>query len=135
MRCVLLALLAACGSTAAGGGGGGGDDVATIDARGSGSGGGGGTTDVFASSTTKVVVEIDYETGQQPFTGGQSVKQKKVIGMYVPGARPCGTAVGDPYRLNDAVAFPFGEVFGKPRIASANKMVLDVSGSPHTKCA
>jgi hypothetical protein len=67
--CLLLALLAACGSTAAAGGGGGGDDVSP-DASGSGSnGGGGGGTNPFAATTANVVIEIDYETGQQPYTG------------------------------------------------------------------
>lgn len=64
-RCLLLVALAACTSAAGGGGAGGGDDAA-IDARG---GGGGGGTNVFATSTTKVVVEIDYEMGQEPYTG------------------------------------------------------------------
>jgi hypothetical protein len=67
---VMVAALAGCQTFAGGGGGGGGDDDSTSDARGSGSGSGGGT-DVFATSTTKVVVEIDYEMGQQPYTGNQ----------------------------------------------------------------
>jgi len=63
-------MLAACDSFAGagGGGGGGGDDDPTTDARGSGSSGSGGT-DVFAATTTKVVVEVDYEMGQEPYTG------------------------------------------------------------------
>ncbi len=63
---LLLVALVACDSVA--GGGGGGDDTA-VDARGSGSNGGGGGTDVFAATTTKVVVEIDYEMGNEPYTG------------------------------------------------------------------
>lgn len=59
--------LAACQS-AAGSGGGGGDDDPMIDALGSGSNGGGGTNP-FAVSTTHVVVEIDYESGKEPYTG------------------------------------------------------------------
>ncbi len=43
-------------------------DPAT-DARGSGSGSGGSEIDVFAASTTSVVIEIDYEAGQQPYVG------------------------------------------------------------------
>jgi hypothetical protein len=43
------------------------DDDPSVDARGSGGAGGG--IDVFASSTTNVVIEIDYESGQQPYTG------------------------------------------------------------------
>jgi hypothetical protein len=64
--CLLVALLAACGSTAAGGGGGG--DDGTTDSN-TGSNGGGNGTNVFAPTTTKVVIEIDYETGQAPYTG------------------------------------------------------------------
>jgi hypothetical protein len=70
--CLALAVLAGCHSVAAGGGGGGDDDDTMIDARGSGSGSGSSATDVFATSTTKVVVEIDYETGQQPYTGNMA---------------------------------------------------------------
>jgi hypothetical protein len=66
----LLALaltLAGCQTFA---GGGGGDGHSAIDASGGGGGGGGGAgTNVFAATTTKVVVEIDYEAGQQPYTG------------------------------------------------------------------
>src|SRR5262245_3396712 len=36
---------------------------------GSGGGGGGDAEDVFDGSVTRVVIEIDYETGQAPFTG------------------------------------------------------------------
>jgi hypothetical protein len=69
-RCLLLVVLTACESFA-GGGGGGGDDDPRTDARGSGSGSGSGSggTDVFAATTTKVTVEIDYETGEAPYTG------------------------------------------------------------------
>ncbi len=65
---LLVALLAACNSVA--GSGGGGDDDPQIDARGSGSGSnGGGGTDPFAATTANIVVEVDYETGQEPYTG------------------------------------------------------------------
>ncbi len=48
-----------------------GDDEHPVDARsGSGSGSGSGSISVFDPSITDVVVEIDYETGKQPFTGG-----------------------------------------------------------------
>ena len=62
MRWLALVLFAACGGTAAGGGGDDDDDPP----------GDGGVTDngmVFEPEVTKVVIEIDYETGQQPFTG------------------------------------------------------------------
>src|SRR5687767_11813777 len=60
-----LALVIACGcQSVAGGGGGGGDDEPMIDApRGSG-----GAT-VFDAAITNVIVEVDYEAGQQPYTG------------------------------------------------------------------
>lgn len=65
---VLLALLAACRSPA---GAGGDDDPTMIDAGGGGSGSGSpspiGT--VFDPAITKVIVEIDYEVGQEPYTG------------------------------------------------------------------
>jgi hypothetical protein len=60
-----LALVIACGCNSAAGGGGGDDEVG-IDAR---MGGGSGAVSVFDPAITKVVVEIDYETNQQPFTG------------------------------------------------------------------
>jgi hypothetical protein len=55
-------------------GAGGGDDVGpTPDARGSGigsgSGSGSGNVSVFDPAITDVVVEIDYETAQEPYTG------------------------------------------------------------------
>ena len=39
------------------------------DGRGSGSGSGSGNAGVFDTSVTRVVLEIDYETNQQPYTG------------------------------------------------------------------
>jgi len=63
--CLALVLFAACGSLP--GGGGGGDDQSTTDAAGSGSGSG--NPGVFDATVTKVVVEIDYEAGQEPYTG------------------------------------------------------------------
>lgn len=62
----LVIVLAACGSTASGGGG---DDGTGTDAAGGGSGNGSGNVSVFDPSVTKVVVEIDYETGEEPYTG------------------------------------------------------------------
>jgi len=63
---VVVAGLAACQSSA----GSGGDDGPAIDAPGgSGSGSGTSATDPFAASTTKIVVEVDYEVGQEPYTG------------------------------------------------------------------
>jgi hypothetical protein len=56
-----LALVIACGCSSVAGGGG--DDV-SIDAPGSTGG-----VSVFDTTITNVVVEIDYETNQQPFTG------------------------------------------------------------------
>jgi hypothetical protein len=52
----VVMVLAACQSPA------GGDDPPT-------DGGGGTRTLVFAPSTTKVIVEVDYETGSEPYTG------------------------------------------------------------------
>ncbi|HUS32100.1 MAG TPA: hypothetical protein VMZ53_26555 [Kofleriaceae bacterium] len=68
MRWVLaVALLAACHTSA----GTGDDDDTTTDARGMGSGSGsnGGLVNVFDPGITRVIVEIDYETNQQPYTG------------------------------------------------------------------
>jgi hypothetical protein len=51
-------------------GGGSGDDGTSLpDAAGSGSGSGAGAVSVFDPSITRVVVEIDYETGEPPYTG------------------------------------------------------------------
>ena len=61
-----LALAAGCVSPRSGGG----DDGPMTDARrGDGSGSGSGAVSVFDSSIKDVVVEIDYETGQEPYTG------------------------------------------------------------------
>ena len=65
MRWIVLALLCSCGSLPGGGGGGGDDDDVAIDAAGSGSA----NASVFDTSITDVVVEIDYETGNEPYTG------------------------------------------------------------------
>ena len=64
---VLVLLLVGCNSFAGGGTGGGGDDDPSGDAPGGGGSNAG--TNVFATTTTNVVVEIDYETGQAPYTG------------------------------------------------------------------
>lgn len=71
---VWIALCAACQSFPGTGGGGGGDDddSAQPDARGGGGGGSGSVDGVFAATTTKVLVEIDYEAGKQPYTGNQA---------------------------------------------------------------
>jgi hypothetical protein len=67
MRWVLaLVLLAACHTSP---GAGGDDDMTMTDAKGSGSGSGSGNAGVFDASVTRVVLEIDYEVGQQPYTG------------------------------------------------------------------
>src|SRR3954464_136815 len=63
-----LVLLAACHSFA-GSGTGGGDDIALPDGHGSGSGSNGGTVSVFDPGITRVVVEIDYEHCEEPYTG------------------------------------------------------------------
>ncbi|HEU4611988.1 MAG TPA: hypothetical protein VFS15_07915 [Kofleriaceae bacterium] len=61
----IVAVLAfACGPAARGGGGD--DDGMGVDAA---SGGGSGAAGVFDPSIDSVVVEIDYETGQEPYTG------------------------------------------------------------------
>ena len=65
-RLSVLVIVAACGGTPAGGGGGG--DDAPTDARRDGTTGGGATT-AFDPAITKVVIEIDYETNQAPYTG------------------------------------------------------------------
>jgi hypothetical protein len=63
--------IAACGGTPGAGGGGddagGGVDAAKHDAP--GGGGMTGPADVYAPAITSVVVEIDYETGNAPYTG------------------------------------------------------------------
>jgi hypothetical protein len=72
MRALWLVLIAACNaSPAAGGGGGGGNsDGGHADAPDApGGGGGGGSTRPFDTAVTSVVIEIDYETAQQPYTG------------------------------------------------------------------
>ncbi len=63
---VLLLALLPVGCNSFAGGGSGGDDDPSRDAPGGGSGA---ATNVFAITTTKVVVEVDYETGQEPYTG------------------------------------------------------------------
>ncbi|HEX5063843.1 MAG TPA: hypothetical protein VFV99_30900, partial [Kofleriaceae bacterium] len=61
-----VVLAFACGCSVPGGrGGGGDDDDVMIDAPGNGSG----SVSVFDPSITNVVVEIDYETGNEPYTG------------------------------------------------------------------
>jgi hypothetical protein len=59
-----LVIVCGCGSMRSGGDD---DDGVTTDARGTGSGSS--AVSVFDTTITKVVVEIDYETNQQPFTG------------------------------------------------------------------
>lgn len=63
----MLIVLAACGGSPLGGGGGGGDDAPATDAR--PGEGGSGQTAVFDPAVTDVSVEIDFETGAEPFTG------------------------------------------------------------------
>lgn len=60
MRWVLLVTLAACSTAPRGG-----DDARTHDGPGMVDGNG----EVFEPAVTKVVIEIDYETGNEPFTG------------------------------------------------------------------
>lgn len=64
MRCV-LALLLACSCNPVRSGSGGDDDGVSIDAP----AGGSGAVSVFDPAIASVIVEIDYETNQQPFTG------------------------------------------------------------------
>ena len=64
MRHVVLAL-ALIGCSPMGSPGGDDDDTPMIDARGSGSG----AMNVFDPRITSIAVEIDYETGQEPYTG------------------------------------------------------------------
>ncbi len=71
MRCLALAVIAACGGTPGAGGGGGGDDAPGTDAK-QPDGPGGGTSGpaaVFDPAITSVHIEIDYETGKAPYTG------------------------------------------------------------------
>lgn len=63
----LLTVLACACNSAARGAGGGDDDGTGVDAA--GGGGGSGAVGVFDPSIDSVVVEIDYETGQEPYTG------------------------------------------------------------------
>jgi hypothetical protein len=63
---VLLVALVACRSPSATGDD---DDATTTDARGSGSGSGSQATGAFDPAITKVIIEIDYEAGQEPYTG------------------------------------------------------------------
>jgi len=62
---VLVMMAAACASPSAGGGGG--DDAPAPDGARPGDGSLGGT--VFDPAITRVSVEIDYETGEAPYTG------------------------------------------------------------------
>ena len=62
MRSLILVILVACGGSP---GGGGGDDGAGVDAKPMPTGNG----TVFDPSIARVSIEIDYETGQAPFTG------------------------------------------------------------------
>lgn len=67
VRSLLCLLIAACGSTGGGGGPATGDgNGGTHDATG---GDAKGATDVFDPAITKVVVEIAYEHGEEPYTG------------------------------------------------------------------
>lgn len=63
-----IPLVIACGCGSFAGGHGNGDDDVAIDASGGG-GGGSGNASVFDPAITGVLVEIDYETGQEPYTG------------------------------------------------------------------
>jgi hypothetical protein len=66
MLVLVLVLAAGCRSVAGGGSGGGDDDDGTLpDAAGTGPS----DISVFDPSVTSVLVEIDYETGQAPYTG------------------------------------------------------------------
>src|SRR4051812_32302981 len=73
MRALPLVVIAWAACTSAPGAGGGGDDSgggsadARIDSPGGG-GSGGGSTRPFDPAGTSVVIEIDYETAQQPYT-------------------------------------------------------------------
>src|SRR3954463_13928854 len=67
MRWIPLLVVAACTSAPAGGGGGGGNDArsdAKHDAPGTTA-----KVTAFDPAIKKVVIEIDYETGQAPYTG------------------------------------------------------------------
>jgi hypothetical protein len=64
----LLAILAACSNSPFGGGGGD-DDVGDVDAFLGADAAPTGNGRVFDPAITKVIVEIDFETGQAPFTG------------------------------------------------------------------
>ena len=65
MRWILVLLIAACSNSP----GAGGDDEPPIDSGSSGSDGQPGVRGVFHPSVTEVLVEIDYETGAEPYTG------------------------------------------------------------------
>lgn len=69
MRGALLLIVGLAACQNAPGSTGGGDDAPMVDAPGSGSGSGAGGTDPFAVSTTNIVLEIDYESGKEPYTG------------------------------------------------------------------
>jgi hypothetical protein len=62
---LLLLVIAACNNASGGGGGDDDDDMPPGDGGGMPTGNG----QVFDSSITDVVIEIDFEAGQQPFTG------------------------------------------------------------------
>src|SRR3954462_5613619 len=71
---LVVIVLAACTSAPSAGGGddvgGGGSSDTRIDSPGGGGGGGGGgSTRPVDPAVKSVVIEIDYETAQQPYTG------------------------------------------------------------------
>src|SRR5690349_16571591 len=63
--CLVLVLVSSCGTRAGGSTSGDDDDAPMLDAMGTGPG----NLSAFDPAVTNVDVEIDYETGQQPFTG------------------------------------------------------------------
>lgn len=69
MRWLSLVICAACGSHPFGGGGGGGGDAATSDGRPAIDGHMPVPGSVFDPAFTDVTVEIDYESGEEPYTG------------------------------------------------------------------
>ncbi|MBA3502834.1 MAG: hypothetical protein M4D80_05470 [Myxococcota bacterium] len=141
MRWLAILLMTACSF---GNGGSPGGDDAPIDARAPGDGSVAGT--VFDPAITKVTVEIDYEAGQEPYTGnivgfgdtfdisttniGRLFAGKKtlVIPKTVAAMQSIGAVADEQLTVNDLLALATTHRMGKDAATEKTYYVLFVSG-------